>query len=48
MKDKLSPNMKDDLNSPFTINNVYKAMNQLRAMAAPRQDGIPTHFYQSF
>jgi hypothetical protein len=48
VKDKINQNMKEDLNTDFTAEEVYNAIKEMKSMAAPGPDGLPALFYHTY
>jgi hypothetical protein len=48
VKDKLNNDMKDYLNTEFQEIEVYNAIKDMKSMAAPGPDGLPTLFYHTY
>jgi hypothetical protein len=44
---KISPDMKKDLSEDFTRIEVYQAIKDMKALAAPGPDGLPALFYHN-
>jgi hypothetical protein len=48
VKDKINQNMKEDLNTDFTAEEVYNAIKEMKSMTAPGPDGLPALFYHTY
>jgi hypothetical protein len=48
VKDRLNHDMKEHLSTNFTEEEVYKAIKDMKSMAAPGPDGLPALFYHTY
>lgn len=48
VKDKVNPDMREQLNTPFTAEKVYCAIKDMKSLAAPGPDGLPALFYHHY
>jgi len=47
VKDKLTMTMIEHLEAPFTEEEVFQAFTNMKGLAAPGPDGLPTIFYHT-
>jgi len=48
VKNKITKHMLEDLNKPFTSEEVYCAIKDMRGLVAPEPNGIPTLFFHRY
>jgi ribonuclease HI len=48
VNNRITPEMYEFLNSPYTAYDVFEAIKYMKGMAAPGPDGLPAIFYQNY
>jgi hypothetical protein len=48
VKNKITPDMQDFLNTTYTVEEVTEAIKHMKGMAAPGPDGLPAVFYHNY